>query len=239
MESRQLMAALLGAAALVAGAARGGEVTIGLVAQKSGKLASLEGAHEIRRSPYGGWVVATWPFSARVDNTPILDYRDDLLERTLAASKEGGAAEALLKELGVEEPPLVPGISRPSTAKVELHDGKHVLAPGDIRFALERGRLSSDDPRVTIQAGRGLVEVALWPVTLRAFAGERSVAAPMTLAYEGADLLAHLARQPQAERVREPHGAGLPRGLGLPAFGRSRATILPWERPRTSGCLEA
>ncbi len=73
MASRQLVAALFGAPALAAGAARGGEVTVGLVAQQGGKLASLEGAHEIRRSPYGGWVVATWPLSMRADSSPILD----------------------------------------------------------------------------------------------------------------------------------------------------------------------
>jgi len=37
-----------------------------------------------------------------------------------------------------------------------------------------------------------------------------------------------------------PAGQGrLPHGPGLPAFERSRATILPWETPRTSGCLGA
>jgi len=205
MTSRQLVARLFGAAALLAGAARGGEVTIGLVAQEGGQLASLERAHEIRRSPYGGWVVTTWPFSARVDNTPILDYKDDLLERTRAASQGGGAADELLKELGVEEPPLVPGISRPAVAKVELHAGKHVLTPGDIHFEVERGNLSSDDPRVTIHADRSLIEVTCWPVTLRAFDGERSVAAPMTLSYEGADLLAGVLK-PVEDSTKQKRG---------------------------------
>jgi len=196
MGARPLMAALFSTAALAAGAARGGEVTIGLVTQKDGKVASLEAAHEIRRSPYGGWVVTTWPLGMRVGNSPILDYKDSLLERAWGMERGGeagdgtGAADKLLKELGVEGPPVVPGVSRRSTAKVELHDGKHVLAPGDLRFALERGKLSSDDPRVSVHADRGLVQVVCWPVTFRVFEGERSAAAPMTLAYEGADLLA-------------------------------------------------
>jgi outer membrane protein assembly factor BamB len=180
---------------LLCSAAQCGEITIGLVTQRDGKLVSLEGAHEIRRSPYSGWVVVTWPFNTRVGNTPILDYRSDLLDRAWGAEPREGAAEGLdaaeklLKELGVEGPPVVPGISRPSVAEVELHEGKHTLTPGDIRFVLERGRLSSDDPRVTVHADRSLLELTCWPVTLRAFDGERSFAAPMTLTYEGSDLL--------------------------------------------------
>jgi len=188
--------ALLAAAwPLLCGAARGGEVTICLAVQKEGRVVSLEGTHEVRRSPYGGWVVTTWPLNMRVDNSPILDYKDDLLEQAWSATRRGevggepDATDKLFKELGVEGLPVVPGISRPSAEKVELHEGKHVLVPGHIRFAVERGRLGSDDPRVAVHADRGLLEVACWPVTLRAFDGERSVAAPMTLTYEGSDLL--------------------------------------------------
>ena len=72
---------LAAACSWLPGAGQCGEITIALVAQRGRKLVSLEGTHEIRWSPYGGWVVATWPFRATVDNTPILDYRDDLLER--------------------------------------------------------------------------------------------------------------------------------------------------------------
>ncbi len=225
MKPKQLMIVALGVAALLAGAAQCGEITIGLVAQRDGKLVSLESAHEIRRSPYGGWVVATWPLNMRVDGSPILDYKDSLLERAWGMERGGGAADGtgaadkLLKELGVEGPPVVPGISRPPTAKVELHDGKHVLVPGDIRFALERGKLSSDDPRVTIEAGRGLVQVVCWPVTFRVSEGERSVPIPMALTYDGADLLAGVLKQGISLQRRALHA----RRAGQSDPGRGRA----------------
>ena len=103
-------ALLVVAGPLFCGAAQCGEITIGLATQKDGRLVSLEEAHEVRRSPYGGWVVATWPLNMRVDNSPILDYKNDLLESAWAAARRGeaaeelGAAEKLLKELGIKDP---------------------------------------------------------------------------------------------------------------------------------------
>ncbi|MDP6506826.1 MAG: hypothetical protein QF886_24585, partial [Planctomycetota bacterium] len=38
------------------------EVTVSLVTLKDGERVPLSDYHELRRSPYGGWVITLWPF---------------------------------------------------------------------------------------------------------------------------------------------------------------------------------
>ena len=173
-----------------------GQVTISLVTAKDGKREPLEQFCGLRRSPYGGWVVALWPFGMTVGEAAVFEYRSELLQQAWEMidkeekpSKDLDADDTFLKELGIDGPAVVPGISRPSTAKVKLGEGDHVLMPAAIRATVKQGELRSDDPRVRIDRDADVIEIACHPVTIRAFNEVRSVAAPMVVSYDGVDLV--------------------------------------------------
>ncbi len=55
-------------------------VTIVLTTAEGGKEVNLELREALYKSPFGGWVVATWPFNLKVDDKVIFQYRS-LVER--------------------------------------------------------------------------------------------------------------------------------------------------------------
>jgi outer membrane protein assembly factor BamB len=170
------------------------EVTISLVTLKDGKRVPLSEFHELRRSPYGGWVASFWPFGMKVGENPILDFEEKLLKQALAdhETAEGTKATAMDEVEDIPElrdgPAVVPGISRSSTAKVSLPDGDHLIQPGDLKFHLEQGKLSSDDPRVRIADEGETVEVLCWPIAVRGYNGVRSAPFHAVLSYGPLDM---------------------------------------------------
>jgi len=211
---------VLALAALCCPAARGVEVTISLVTAREGQAVPLKGLQELRQSPFGGWVVATWPFSLRVDDEPLMPYKSqlqELLERSSALDLAGGdplkgRPAGTLDE--AEPEPFVPSalfrFARPSTAMVDLRPGEHVITPGDLRFSVGAdGSLTTDDPRLRVLPGKAVVEVPCHPVSIRAFAGDRTVAFPFRVRYANVDLLADLAGpiEELERRTQKPGGA--------------------------------
>lgn len=170
------------------------EINISLITVKDGQKVPLSELHELRRSPYGGWVATFWPFGMKVDETPILEFEEKLLKEALADyeyaqdTKDTAMDEVEdIPELR-DGPAVVPGISRPSIAKLDLADGDHLILPGEVRFRMEKGKLSTDDPRVRITEDGRTVEIACWPITIRGSNGLRSVPFPALLTYARSEL---------------------------------------------------
>jgi len=217
------------------------EITISLVTQKDGRTVPLEEVQELRHSPYGGWVAAMWPFGMKVDDTPILEYQSDLLDAAWKGKSEsdkapGESEDDMLKEPGEKVMILSPGLRRPSSVKLNLNEGDHVLLPGEIRFSLRQGKPVSDDPRLRINAEEDIVEVICWPVTIRAFDAERSVAAPMIVSYGKMDMLKGLLKpleepdSAQKNQNEEPGPARMRRIiLYLPSSGAGKSYQLNGE----------
>ncbi|MFM8291225.1 MAG: hypothetical protein ACKOC4_05940, partial [Planctomycetia bacterium] len=200
---------LLVAAALAAVGRRlpAAEVTITLVAadRAAEPLADRQAAWV---SPFGGWVVTTWPFSVKVDDAAVLGYASAEVKRLDASlggkeRAEEQAADEVAAEItaAVAEderapPPFDPRefrLERPPTARVSLGEGRHVIEPFGIEFTVAAGGgLASEDPRVRIDPPRGRIEVACTPVTFRTFRDGASVPAPLVVACGGKALTAGL-----------------------------------------------
>jgi len=171
------------------------EVDISLVTVKDGQKVPVSELHELRRSPYGGWVATFWPFGMKVDETPIFEFEEKLLKEALADFDYAqGTKDTAMDEVeDIPElrdgPAVVPGISRPSIAKIDLADGDHLIFPGELRFHMEKGKLSTDDSRVRITEDGDTVEIACWPVTVRGSNGLRSVPFPALLTYARSKLI--------------------------------------------------
>ena len=164
------------------------DVKIVLVTQKDGKEVPLKPVYEFRRSPFGGYVATTWPFGMAVDNTPILEFEETLLKAALEDfefAEQVGKIEDDIGEIpGFEdEPPVVPGLSRPASVTLNLAEGDHLIQPGDLQFSIKQGKLTTDDTRLSIGEDRATLKIVCWPVTIRGNNGIRSVPFEASLSY--------------------------------------------------------
>ncbi|MBI2192483.1 MAG: hypothetical protein HYU36_10920 [Planctomycetes bacterium] len=175
------------------------EVEIAFVTVRDGRRTALEPLHELRRSPYGGWVASFWPFGMKVNDTPILEFEEGLLQQAAGEiavqAQAGGAAPSAEWEIKDDAfdaeagPPVLPGIRRPAAVKLNLNAGDYLIKPGDFRFSVHQLEISSDDPRVRMDKENHRIEVALWPIIIRASDGTRSQTFSASVVYGGADLV--------------------------------------------------
>ncbi|MDP7251167.1 MAG: PQQ-binding-like beta-propeller repeat protein [Planctomycetota bacterium] len=210
------------------------EVNISLVTEKDGERIPLSEIHELRRSPYGGWVATFFPFGMNVSGTRIFEYEDSLLEAALESFdildiEQEKAAEELedIPEFA-DGPKIVPGLKRDSVATIALADGEHLIQPGDLRFTIEKGKLASADPRVQIKEEE-TIEVLCHPVTLRGFDGRRSQPFAAAMAYDNINIMGNLFKpledpEQRKLRIREARGPRMFRRLRVylpPSQGKS------------------
>jgi hypothetical protein len=179
------------------------EVTIAFVTQADGKSAALDTRQSVWKSPYGGWVVATWPFDLRVDETPILRYQtvDERLAQQLQATdtkaKPSGAADLLDEITGGKREKVKPeeltkrgAIARQSAVTVDVRPGRHLIQPFGIEFQISPdGALRSADTRIRIDSKDSRIEVLCHAVIFKTFSDRRSVEAPLRVSCGGATLL--------------------------------------------------
>jgi len=177
------------------------DVTVALVAAHDGQAASLQQRQDLWKSPFGGWVVVTWPFNLRVDDTTIFTYRT--AEERLAAEvdpdrarRRAGGLDDVVKEVTGQRDELRPKdlqtfrLDRKAAVTLDLAEGRHVIQPFGIEFTLARdGSLASQDARVRVNAKDGRVEVLCHPVVVKPFSGNRSASAPVQLLCGSTELL--------------------------------------------------
>lgn len=197
-------------------AAQALEVTISLVTLKDGQRVPLSEIHELRRSPYGGWVATFFPFGMNVSGIPIFEYEDSLLEAALESfdilnPEQEKAADELddIPEFD-DGPKVVPGLKRDSVAKVNLADGEHLIQPGDLRFKIEKGKLSTDDPRLELKPDDTL-EALCQPVTIRGFDGSRSQPFEAILSHGRINIMGNLFKpleDPEQRKLKSREEAG-------------------------------
>ena len=199
---------LLAAAALaVAGGwLAAAEVTIALVAidRDAAPLAERQSAWV---SPFGGWVVATWPFGASLGPTPLFRFEtadQQRLAKSLDAPSSGDQeTDALADELEAEvakgdtprriADPRDFQLERPASMTLSLGEGRHVIEPFGIAFTLNGdGVIASDDPRCRIDAPRRRIEVPCAAVVFKTFHDGGSLPAPLAAACAGKPLLGGL-----------------------------------------------
>ncbi|MGB2824689.1 MAG: hypothetical protein WBF17_27200, partial [Phycisphaerae bacterium] len=203
MKCKQLVAALLGVAALVP-AASASDVTIALVTPSEGKMVSIEQRQALWMSPFGGWVVTAWPFGLSVDDKPILEYRSALqvLMSQTAGRGEAPAARALDsstderasgKETARPQDLTAFRLDRKASVTLDLAEGRHTIRPFGIEFTVAGdGSVASAERRLRIDAKARRVEVICHPVTVRMIAGNRSVLGPLQFACASTSLLGGL-----------------------------------------------
>jgi outer membrane protein assembly factor BamB len=208
-------------AALCCAAATGAQaenVTLALVTPAEGRLVSIENRQALWKSPFGGWVATAWPFSLRVDDQPILDYRSGeqkLADASMAGQVDADAvkADALLGDLADKPERVTPEdlhvfrLDRKASVTLDLGVGRHVLQPLGIAFTIGAdGSPVSQDPRVHVDARARRVEVICHPVTLRSVVEGRSVPRPLSVTAGGSSLTGGL--EPllaeHARKGREP-----------------------------------
>jgi len=202
MKSRQLMAALLGAAAL-GGMASAAHVTIALVTPSAGKTVSLEDRQALWMSPFGGWSVTAWPFGLSVDETSILKYQSASQKLLAEAGGDTALADRAVRELTGEatgghdtvrpEDLVTFRLDRKASVTLDLAEGRHTLRPFGIEFTVAGdGTVASPDPRLRIDAKDRRVDVICHPVTVKMIAGSRSVSGPLEFACASTSLLGGL-----------------------------------------------
>ncbi len=190
---------------LAASAVYAAEVTVAIVTMGREGPQPISERQSLWASPFGGWVVATWPFGMRVDDQPLMEFssrRDKLLQRAAADRLDGDAAliDGLLEKTimpegskEADEDSRVFRFNRQSAVRLNLGAGRHTLQPFDIVFTVgSDGVPASQDPRLRIDAEARRVEVLCHPVVLRTVAAERTVAAPLALTLDGRSLLGGL-----------------------------------------------
>jgi len=189
---------------LFAPRARGTEVTVALVTGAAGQAAPLGELQSLWSSPFGGWVVMAWPFGMRVDDTPILEYHTSaqkLMAETMGsgAKSSGGHVDDLLEETFGLSDAVRPEdlatfrLDRPASARISLNKGRHVVEPFGITFMVARdGTLTTQDPRLRIDAKNSRVRVVCHPVKITTVAGNRSVPSPLQITYASRSLLGGL-----------------------------------------------
>lgn len=161
----------------------GEEITISLVAEKGGERVPLQELSECRHSPFGGWVVVSWCFGMTVDERPIFEPRERLMEEVEGEAGDEDIAEELIPEAKTSGS----RVYRPSSVKIDLGEGEHIILPGEIKFDIRKGKLISNDPRVRTKDSE--VEIELFPVVVRRAIGGRSEPFRASVTYAGLNLL--------------------------------------------------
>ena len=200
---------LLAAAALAAagGWLAAAEVTIALVAidRDAAPLAERQSAWV---SPFGGWVVATWPFGGSVGSKPLVPFAtgdQQRLSQSLddLAAGDDEEADALARELEAEvakddaprraADPRDFQLERPASMTLSLGEGRHVIEPFGIGFTVtEGGGLASDDARCRIDKQRRRIDVPCAAVVFKTFHDGASLPAALAVSCAGTSLLGGL-----------------------------------------------
>jgi hypothetical protein len=175
----------------------GREVTVALVAPGEGPAASLEEQQALWKCPFGGWVVTTWPFGLRVDDTVIFTYRTTEERLAMERDPDKPSTKGLDDLLGTGKPDKVRPedlrafrLDRKAAVTLQLAEGRHVIHPFGIQFTVAAdGSLASRDERLRLKAKEGRVEVFCHPVVIKTFSGGRSVCRPLHLACGSTSLL--------------------------------------------------
>lgn len=198
--------------AAAAPAAAGGwlaaaEVTISLVAidRDAAPLAERQSAWV---SPFGGWVVATWPFGGSVGSRPLFPFATGDQQRLSKALDNPAAgddeeADALARELEAEVAkddaprravdPRDFQLERPASITLSLGEGRHVIEPFGIAFTVtEGGGLASDDARCRIDKQRRRIDVPCAAVVFKTFHDGASLPAALAVSCGGTSLLGGL-----------------------------------------------
>lgn len=200
---RTWLAAGLAALAACALPAAAVDVTITVVATDGSRTVPLESRQALAKSPFGGWVVAGWPFWLQVDQKPILKYQThaEALMGETGKDLEAGmirdaAADAVLEALDTkkasaqQEEAVASAPRRKASERVSLDPGTHTIQPFAIAFTVAAdGTLATPDPRLRVDAKGGRVELVCWPVTFKTVSGDRSVPAPLAVGYGDKPLL--------------------------------------------------
>jgi len=231
MNKKAILFATAAVAAIMIQTTMAASVTLSLVTESAGQTIPLAEDQALWQSPFRGWVTAAWPFSMRVGNTAILDYLSSeqrLLQGSIQQSVDSIAGRsptediAIFKELMEEmgevfdevrpEDLTVFRLNRPSSARVDLEPGRHVLEPFGIAFSVARdGQVECEDPRVrVIENGQG-IEVVCYPVVIRSMSNGRTVPSPVRITSGNIDLLSGMNRM-LAEF--ETKGSGFPQPAG-------------------------
>jgi len=202
---RAWMTAIAAAGALAGTTASAIDVTVALVAPDGqGGARPIEERQPLWRSPFGGWAVTVWPFTIRVDDTPIMEYRT--AGQKLEAKTMGGGSlestakvDSMLEEVFGSENAVRPedltafDSRRPTSQTIDLSEGRHVIQPFGIEFTLTReGAVTSSDARLRVDAGTRRLDVVCNPVTFKMLREKRSVSGPVRLACGAMDLLGGL-----------------------------------------------
>lgn len=198
------------------GVASAADVTVGIVVRQDGGEQPLDAVQDVWRSPIGGWVVATAPFGLKVDDKPILAFRN-AAEKIAAQSEKGPDGEEvdeLLDELagdgkdGGKASPDADSFrfSRPSSELVAMGEGKRSMVPFDIAFEVAEGGVRpSNDPRLRINAAGRRIDLICHPVSIRTVSGGRTATAPLEVVVGGKSLLGNLTSVlGEYERLAEP-----------------------------------
>lgn len=182
------LAGLLLGAAWMADTALAESVTVELVTPAAdGKLAPIQDRHALRKSPYDGWVMVTWPFSMFLDNQRIMEHRSaesKVMDDNLSGA--GAGSDKLVKDLlvatvdGDTAGGVTTMIPRRSSQSLDLAAGTHTIKPFGIEFSLDAdGGLTSKDPRIRIDGKTRRLQIICHPVVIRPLSSERSAAAAM------------------------------------------------------------
>ena len=207
-ETRRMKTALvvtLLALAALAGSASAASVTIELVTPVDGKMVSIRSRQSLWKSPFGGWGIASWPFTMKVDDTPILDYRSG--EQNLMAKAMGGGGTAssvnaadtqldktfaLEEGVGAEDLAIY-NFNRSASATLSLASGRHVIQPFGLEFTTAAdGSPATSDPRLRVDARTRRIEVVCYPVTVKTIEGDHSVSGSLQLSCGTSSLLGGL-----------------------------------------------
>jgi len=187
-------------------AARAADITVAFVTPSEGKTVSVEESQVLWKSPFGGWGITAWPFSLRVDDTPILEYssaEQKLLDKGMEGGKvgsSGGSAmeDALGKTFGGAKEAraddlMVFRLDRLASATLNLSAGRHVIQPFGLEFTVAAdGTPATRDTRLRIDAKARRVEVVCHPVVVKMVAGKRSVSGPLQFSCASKTLLGGL-----------------------------------------------
>lgn len=177
---------------ILAAGVHAADVTISFVTEKDGKVIPLREVQSLWRSPFGGWVVTTWPFGLRVDDVSILEYRSAFDKLMKDAESVLAGSDALLDELtddllGTENAVDVNDLltfrfDRPSEAIVTVDPGRHRIHPWELTFTVgDDNKITADDPTLRVAGNGRRLEILCHPVKLRVLAGGKSIPFPMSV----------------------------------------------------------
>ena len=212
-------------------------ITLELMTLSEGRTVPVEDRQALWKSPFGGRVVTAWPFTMRVDGTPILAY-ESAEERLLAQSyaerqtPADDKTDELLAEAGLiegkvrSEDLFTFRLNRKASSALSLGAGRHLIVPFGIEFTLGAdGAPATQDPRLRVDAKGGRLEVVCHPVVFKTFVDGRTVPAPLQVSCGGTALLTGLESMlAEYEKKVGPAGNALRRlTLFLPASAPGKA----------------